>query len=197
LVRSKRWEKSEESGVDAVGYLSKVTRVVFEVKGVLDNCHDTALIVVAKEVVVQAVEILKIVKLNGLLVVAASPLYVTDEMRYGSPEVNHEVGQSDCLKHLLEKVDTGVIVALTETPCLVVVLHEDIDAFEDGTVLDNSMVGLLNGNEVAQPFLEEINFQIECPAADIAVIVFKIWVMVNSLEARFPSVMACEHASKC
>ena len=109
-------------------------------------------------------------------------------------QVDHEVGHTHHGHHLFEELHIGLVVTLREVAHGSVVLHEDVDALVDGTVLYDGVVGLCNGQQVAEAFLEEVDLQVERPAVDVAVVVFQIRVMLYGLEAWLPAVVLGKHA---
>jgi hypothetical protein len=63
--------------------------------------------------------------------------------------------------------------------------------------LDNGVVGLLDSYEVAETLLEEEYLKGKRPPSYVVVIVFKVRVTVNDLEAWLPVVVACQHLGEC
>ena len=74
-----------------------------------------------------------------------------------------------------------------------VVGGKDIHALEDGAVLDNGFLTVLNLQQVLESLLEVEHLHIESPSGDILVIVVDIWVFGNGFQILFPSVIFGKH----
>jgi hypothetical protein len=51
------------------------------------------------------------------------------------------------------------------------------------------VIGLSNGNQIAETLLQEVHLHIERPAMNIAVVILKIRVMLYGLEPWLPAIM--------
>ena len=74
-----------------------------------------------------------------------------------------------------------------------VVLHKDVDTLVDGAVLNDGVVSLLNGQQVAKTLFEEVDLEVERPPIDVLVVVLQVRVLLNSLEAWLPAIVAGQH----
>ena len=141
------------------------------------------------EVIVPLVEVLQIFQLDALLVLTATLLDVPYQMGDRGTQVDHQLWRTDNGHHLVEELHEGFVVAVGEVAHGLVVLHKDVDAFVDGAVLDDGVVGFGNVYQVTKTLLQEVYFQIEGPTVDVAIIVFEIGVVVDSLKACLPPVV--------
>ena len=66
----------------------------------------------------------------------------------------------------------------------------------DGTILNNSMVGLGDVDEIAESLLEEIHLHIERPTVNIAVVILEIRVTINRLKPWLPAIMFGQKTGK-
>ena len=148
------------------------------------------------EVVVAFVQSAEVFQRDGLLVVASPFLDVCHEVRERRLQIDHQLGIAHRLGHLLEQLHVGFEVAVGEVALLLVVGGEDIDPFVDAAVLDDGVRGAGNLQQVAEPLFEEVDLQCERPSRDVLIIVFKVRVIVDSLEAGLPSVMLGEHSGE-
>ena len=169
---------------------------MFKVKRVFIDHHDAAFVVIEDKVIVASIQVLKIFQLDGLFVATSTFLDIADKMWHRGAEVNHEVGQMNHLEHLAEQFHIGLVVAVTEITEIVVVLHKDVDALEDGTVLNNSVTGLLNGDEIAKALFQKIHFEVERPPLDVIIVVLQLGVIVDRLKACLPPIMTGKHAGE-
>ena len=108
-------------------------------------------------------------------------------------DVDHQIGQFHERHHQIEEVSVVVKVAVAHHTHFVEVWGKDFGIFKDGAVLNDGIVGLCNGNNVFETFVEKIDLQIERPSGHVVVEVFKIRVVVNGFEERFPVVVFCQH----
>ena len=114
-------------------------------------------------------------------------------MGYGSPQVNHQVGQTHDLHHLLEQLHIGVEVAVAQIAHRLVGGREHIDALEYRAVLDDRMLCLVDVEQVLEPLFQEVHFHGERPPWNVFIVVFQIGVIVDGLEAGLPSVVFGQH----
>ena len=117
-------------------------------------------------------------------------------MWHGGTQVDHQVRMANDVEHRLEELHVGLEVAVVEVSHRVIVRREDVDTLEDGTVLNDGVVGTRYVEEVAETLFQEVHLQRKRPTRDVSIVVLEVWIELHSLEARLPPVMAGEHISE-
>ena len=189
-------EKAKQCSVNLVDDAGKVVGGVLEVERVgIDNEHTPA-ILVEDEVLVAVVQVGQVVDGDGLLVVAAAFLDVLHEVRHRGTEINHQVGMANDVEHRLEQLHIGFEITVVEVAHGMVIGREHIDTLEDGAVLNDGMVGLGDVEQVTEALLQEVHLQCERPTRDVGIVILEVGIVVHSLEAWLPAVVACEHVGE-
>lgn len=164
-------EESVELCVDTVDDRGEVLWVMFEVDIIsLDSEYGTFIFIIDKVFVV-IVESFEVVDLYGLFVLSSSFLNLCDECRYRFSKVYHEVRDFGDGCHELEEFHVSLEVSVGEVSLLVVIESEDMNAFEYGSVLNDSVFCFIDIECVFESLFEEEHFECECPSFDVGIVV--------------------------
>ena len=123
-------------------------------------------------------------------------MHVVNEVVDGGSEIDEQVGLVYDHHHRLEQSHVGVEVPVAHVAHIVVVGGEDIDSLEDGAVLDDGFLGLLDGEDVSEAFLEEEHLEVERPSLHVLIVIGEVGVVDDALHAWFPTVVMGEHAGE-
>lgn len=99
-----------------------------------------------------------------------------------------EVGQLDETHHEVEEVGIVGEVAVAHQSHVVEVGSEDACVLEDRAVLDDGLLRLGDGHDIAKPLVEEIDLEIERPPLHVSIVVFEVRIVVHGLVVGSPSV---------
>ena len=189
-------EEPIEVGINAVGDGLEGLGVVAELAGVSIDDEQGAFIRVYP-FFVEVVEALQIVDLDALLVTASAFLYLIYEVGDTGADVNHQVGELYQGHHEVEEFAVVIEVAVAHQSFVVQIGSKDAGILEDGAVLNDVVLRLGDFHNVAEAFVEEIYLQVERPSCHIGVVVLKIGIVIDRLEAWRPSVAFGEHLGQC
>ena len=109
------------------------------------------------------------------------------------PEIDHEVGETDSVRHVLEQFHVGLVVTVVKIAHGVVVFSKDVDAFIDGAVLYDRLFTVPYFQQILETFFQEEHLHGERPAFNVFIIIFQIGIVVHRLEPRLPSVPSGQH----
>ena len=157
--------------------------------------HPT-LILVHDEIIVEKIDSLKIIDRHLLLVITASFLNILHKMRNGRTEINHQFRHLNHFHHRLEEFHIGIEVALVHITHLSIIGCKDIHTLKDGTILNDSLLTMLNLKQILESLLQIEDLHIESPSGDVLVIVIDVGILCHWLQVLFPAVMLGEHLGK-
>ena len=189
-------EEAEEFCIDFVDDFAEVLWVVLEVHSVGFDDEHAAFVAIEDKILVALVEALEVLQLHGLFVLASPTLDLSYQLGYGLAEIDEQVGVFGDANHEFEELHIGLEVGLGEVALPVVVLGEDIDALEDGAVLNDGVVGFGHVEHIAEALFEEEHLHGEGPAFDVAVVVLHVGVFDHGLKSFLPAIMVCEHVGE-
>jgi len=181
-------EEAVELGVDHVGDLLEGLRVVAELTVVAIDDDEVAF-VAFDPLLVAFAESLEVIDAYALLELAASLLDLCDERGYGAADVNHQVGQLDEGHHEVEEVGVVVEVAVAHVALGMEVGGKDACILENGAVLNDGFGALANLHDVLEALVQEVDLEVERPAAHVLIEIVEIGVVVDGLEACRPAVV--------
>ena len=115
-------------------------------------------------------------------------------MRDGTLQIDHQIRGLDKTHHDVEKGHVRLEVPLRKIAHGVIVGDEDVHSLEYRPVLDDDIVAFGNFEDVLEPLLQEIHFQVEGPPLDVLVIVLLIGIICYGFEFRGPPVMLRQHS---
>ena len=128
------WEQTEESIINHIGDFLEVLRVALEVCCVTIYYHQVPFIGLYP-VLITLVQTAKVVYAHCLFVLSASLLYVINEVRDGTSEVNEQVWELHQRHHEFEKVGVIIEITLRHEPHVMQIRGKDTCIFKDSTVL--------------------------------------------------------------
>ena len=166
---------------------------MFKVQGVLVDDEDTALIMLADELLVLLIETLQIVDTDGLFTLPTAFLYIAEEVRQRGTQIDHQVGHRHQADNLFKKGHKSLIIAFREVALHVVVLDKHIDTLVQRAVLDDGAGTVGDVEQFDETLFQEEHLHVERPAAYIFVIIFQIGILDNDLVHGLPSIMVSQH----
>src|SRR5690606_39175477 len=91
------------------------------------------------------------------------------QRRYGSPEVNEQVGRFDIGNDAFEDVTVIFKITGTHQAHVIEVLRKDVGILINGAILDNVCFLLLQLHNMAEAAVEEKNLQVKRPTFHVAI----------------------------
>ena len=185
-------EKPEELGIYHAGDSLEILLLVAELVAVSVNDEEMALVIL-DPVLILVVQAGEIVNPDGLLILAAALLNLLYKIRDGGLQINEKVRHLHQGHHKVEEVGICLEIPRAHQTHIVEVRSEDSRILVDGPVLNDDIVGLGNLHHVLETLVQEINLEIERPSAHILIEVREIWIEIDRLVFRCPSVPGSEH----
>ncbi len=177
-------------------YIGEVFFLIGKVAVVYINDEQGAIGIAVDPFVVKSVEPFQIIEPDILFVFPAAFLYLVYQCRYGSPEVDEQIGWLDECFEVVKEGGVVLVVALGHQAHIKQVGSEDAGIFINSAVLYHTGFTIPYFYEVLDAVIEKVYLQVEGPAGHVFIKINQVWVVFHIFKMRGPLVLLGEHAGK-
>jgi hypothetical protein len=186
------FEQAKQFGVDEIGNLAEILRIIGKLQGVAIDDDESALVIL-DPFLVTVVQPLEIVDADALLEISASLLDVLHEGRDTALDVNHQVWKLHQTDHQIEEIGIVLEIPVAHHADIVEIWGKDARILEDGSILHDGLLRTGNLHHIVESLVQKVNLKIERPSLHILVIIGKVWIVIYRLEVCLPAISLGKH----